>query len=223
MANKCGICGKKLGLMSKPIKLYGDDRVCRECWTRLGYTDADIEKYKYKSPVFLAKGKAAVEAEIAKADALREYTFKVVGVTFKQDGMDPQKVLKKYQAENCDPEWQYNGMTNAEIRDELTYDEKVYQYEPLPFTTMLEPTTHEGSDAIRVYMDTESDTGTVAIGWIAADQVETVKSLLSGKVEDITGAVTGGKYKYLSYPDDKVKTETDNFGATVTIQVLLQG
>lgn len=38
---KCAICGSRLGLLSKPIKLY-DEEICRDCWTRLGFGPEDV-------------------------------------------------------------------------------------------------------------------------------------------------------------------------------------
>lgn len=219
---KCVRCGRLVGLTARGMRLFDGNYICFKCFDALGFDKSDRKilnnTYTWNE---IKNGKEAY-LNPKKNSPLREYTFKVAGVTFDQGDGDPQKILKKYQAENCDRDYQYDGMTNKDIKEDLNYDDKVYQFEPVEFSPLLERMKFEGKDAIRVSMDTESDAGVLVIGWIPADKVETVNALLDGSVYDITGAVTGGKYKYLSYPDDKVETETDNFGATITIKIQIQ-
>ena len=213
---KCVRCGHGVGLTRRGLRLLDGNYICFKCFDEIGFDKSD--RIVFNNPYTweaIKNGKAAYLKPKKKPQ--KAYTFKVVGVTYDHGDGDPQRILKLYMNEYGDHEFQYEGMTNAEIRDEMNYDDKVYQFEPVDFSPIMEPTKYEGAAAIRVLL--EDDNKVYVIGWIAAEQVETVNELLAKHVVDITGAVTGGKYKFVSYPDDKVETETDNYGATVTISI----
>lgn len=106
----------------------------------------------------------------------------------------------------------YQGMTAKDIKEDCSYEDPVFKYDPAEFEPVIEETTFEGSPALRVFL------GGDQIGWIAADKVETVRSLLSGELIDITGEVVGGPYKFLDY-EDKVRSKSAQFGATITLKV----
>lgn len=217
---KCAICKKNIGLFGKPIKLY-DEVVCQDCWTRLGFSEDDKEKYKNKAAAFLARGKAECEAIIAeserKARAIREYTYPVVGVIYEnEDGKPIQKLLKAFLSDQNDDK--YDGMTNKDIKEECSYDEKIWEYPETDTDGELFITEYNGEPAIRVYAELPERTN---IGWIPKDSVATVIDILEKHNCDITITVNGGNYKMLDYDDaedkDIVVSEKGAYGARVVI------
>ena len=223
---KCAICGKKIGLFSRPVKLY-DEVVCQDCWNRLGFNDEDKEKYKYKAAAFLSRGKAECEAIIAeeerKKNALREYNYPVVGTVYDNENGKPiQKLLKRYLADQCDEK--YDGMTNKDIKDEGYYDVEYWEYPETEAECELCVTSYQGEPAIKVYAEITERTH---IGWMPKETVSDIADMLKKHKCDVTLTVYGGKYKKLDtddedldadyMPKDVVITDEKDYGAKVTI------
>ena len=174
---KCAICNKRIGIFGKPVKLY-DEVVCRDCWTRLGFSETDEEKYKFKSAAFLTHGKAECESIIneqkAKEKAYREYSYRVVGVTFKtENGHSRQKALKSYLMFENDEK--YDGITNKDIKEECDFDYKYWEYPETEAEGELFITEYEGAPAIKVYTNIPEKTD---IGWIEKESVATIIDML---------------------------------------------
>ena len=215
---KCAICNKGIGLFSKPVKLY-DETVCQDCWTRLGFNEQDKDKYKNKAAAFIARGKTECEAVIAKserkANAIREYSYPVVGVSYENENGNPiQKLLKSFLSEQNDEK--YDGMTNKDIKEDCSYDEKIWEYPETETDGDLLITEYNNEPAIKVYAELPLKTH---IGWIPKESVASVSDILKKHPCDLTISVNGGNYKYLDYDDDKdvVVSEKGTYGARVTI------
>lgn len=223
---RCAICDKKIGLFSRPIKLY-DEVICQDCWNRLGFNDSDIEKYKSNAASFLAHGKAECEAILEeqerKKQAYREYNYNTAGVTFNNDDGKPiQKLLKKYLADECyDP---YDGMTNKDIKEEGDYDYEYWQYPEATADVELLITEYDGYPAVKVFAEIPDKKH---IGWIPKESTSGVIDMLKKHPCDISLHIHGGKYKKLDtdeddldsdyLPKDKVITEEVSYGARITI------
>ena len=223
---KCAICGKKIGLFSRPIKLY-DEVVCQDCWKRLGFNEEDKEKYKYKAAAFLSRGKAECEAIIAederKKNALREYTYTIVGTTYDNENGKPiQKLLKKFLADQCDEK--YDGYTNKDIKEAYDYDIEYWEYPETDTDCSLVVTEYEGKPAIKVYAEIPEKKH---IGWIPKEAVSDVIDMVKKHKCDFALTVYGGKYKKLDMdqedldadymPKDVVITDEKDYGASITI------
>lgn len=212
---KCERCGKNIGLFNPGVKTSDGLGVCNKCVDELGY-DKDVVKYRTWDSI--RNGKAAEDQ--AKAAALKqqeEQTFPIVGVVYKNDaGKEIQKILKSELSKASDEK--YQGMTNKDIKEDCSYDERIYEYEDIDLYGLFEFTDYEGSPAIKVCIDELS--GPVHIGWIPKEKVSRVMELIDGRSYAVQIHIYGGKYKYLDMDEndkDVVLTDETDYKATAMV------
>ena len=154
------------------------------------------------------KPKAPQPSEEKPIDETLTKTYKVAGVSFRQEN------IKSLAVENTDYEY-----TKREMIDYgLDEGERIYKYEFYPTKTELipEPDNPHDPNAVKVVVDDEH------IGYIKAGSAPHVLKLLKeNRIKKISCEISGGPYKYLEYDIDEdtysVEKEVDDFYARVTI------
>lgn len=142
------------------------------------------------------------------------FYFNVVGISKKNDkGEDVQKLIKQFVADEIEYHGvdKYDGMTNKEI---LEYGEDVcevdiYGYDEI--TLEPEPDNLYDPNAIKVIHEEIGH-----IGYVPQDFTSRTMTALK-KDYNIEWKLIGGKRKYIDHNEDKVRTETRNYGVVIDI------
>lgn len=143
------------------------------------------------------------------------FYFKVVGISKKNDeGKDIQKLIKQYVKDEIDSgEEVYEGLTNKEIIED-GYDE-IYEVDLYGFdeiNLIPEPDNPYDPDAIKVFHEEIGH-----IGYVPSDMTSRVRAALK-KGCNIEWKLLGGKKKVLDDLEDKVLTETLNYGMSIEVK-----
>ena len=149
-------------------------------------------------------------------------TFKVAGVTFDNDSMmNIQSIIKsivKEIRESNDKDYFYEGNSNAEIKELLEYDsdEKIFElnYETIDDISFVpEPDNKFDPNAIKVVSLEYGH-----LGYVPKTSTQNLKELLDKGNLNITCTITGGKYKYYDDDEDKVLTDSWDYGLEIDIE-----
>jgi len=208
---KCIRCGKSTALRGH-VKLSDAD-LCLVCFKDLGFerNDALISTiYKYDE---IKNGKDAYyTARIENRTSSTLEEFKIHGISHEnENGVSIQKILSDFVQE----EFEDDKLTNAEVKEELEYEDHVYLYPTMDAPFSLEVTTFDGAPAIKVYL--EISYGTYEhIGWIPKRSVDHVLDIINNHDYEVTGELIGGPFKYRD-EDDKIRTDRTEYGGRVYI------
>lgn len=181
---KCPHCGKNISLFNRGVQL-NDGFICRTCFQGLGFdlkSDVSATKCAYTYSAIKDGKNALIEREKAKRDA--HYDFLV-----HWDDDKIWDILERYQKQNTDREYKYEGYTMRELKESGLYGEKIYKYPPLDVSVELK----EKDDNIDVYLfDGDKD---VLIGHPPKTKVKKIKTLTK-ELENyfIHATLSGGDY-----------------------------
>ena len=148
-------------------------------------------------------------------------TFKVAGVTFENDSKkNVQTIIKsivKEIRESNDKDYFYEGKSNAEIKELLEFDsdEKIFElnYETIDDISFVpEPDNKFDPNAIKVV---SAEYG--HLGYVPKAAIKAAKELLDKSNLNINCTITGGKYKYYDEDEDKVLTDSWDYGLEVDV------
>jgi len=143
----------------------------------------------------------------------KHFFFNVVGISKTNDeGKDIQKLIRRHVKDELEyTDYAYEGMTNKEI---LEYGEDVYEADisgDYEVTFEPEPDNPYDPKAIKVKHE---DIG--HIGYVPRDYTSRVFKALSQDYK-VEWKLVGGKYKYVDWEEDKVRTKTLNYGVVVDV------
>lgn len=145
----------------------------------------------------------------------KHFYFNVAGITKKNDkGQDIQRLIRQYVRNELELTGDaYYGMTNKEIYE--SGEDRVFEADisgSYEITFEPEPDNPYDPKAIKVI---HSEIG--HIGYVPREFTDQVHSVLKNKEYRIEWKLTGGKYKYVDYEEDRVKTGTLNYGITIDV------
>lgn len=207
---KCARCGKGIGIVRRG-QAIADGYICYQCLDELGFDKKErgVTRWVYTYEQ-IKNGKDALFSRPAIKPNFKEY--KVHGISYDNDeGRSIQKLLSKYVKEEFDDD----KLSNAEIKEELEYDDRVYVYPTMDINVTLEPTTFDGEPAVKV-MGEVSPLIYEHIGWIPKREAAQVIEIISNNECDITAELIGGPYKYRD-EDDKIRSDSTEFGCRVYV------
>jgi len=144
----------------------------------------------------------------------KEIIFNVAGVTF--NGI--QSKLKSMVRNENEASIPYEGMSNKEILETYSEDDKIYEVEIYGSTEIKlipDPQNKFDVNAIKVVHEELGD-----IGFVPAVDCKRVKKVLESGYS-LNWKLIGGKYKYIEYDSEKdkdvVKTENNTYGILITL------
>lgn len=159
--------------------------------------------------------KNIVHSQPVKTTEQKHFFFNVAGISKTNDkGQDIQRLIREYVKRELEfHEDAYDGMTNKEIFE--SGEEKVYEVNLSgSYEIIFEPEPENPYDpkAIKVI---HGDIGHV--GYVPQDFTDQMHYVLKNKDYEIEWKLIGGKYKYVDYDEDKVKTKTLNYGIVIDV------
>lgn len=205
---KCERCGKGIGIVRRGQAL-ADGYICYQCLDELGFDKAGrgAKRWTYTYDQ-IKNGKAALFSRPAVKKNLEEY--KAHGISYEnEDGHSIQKILSAYVKD----EYEDDKLSNAEIKEELEYEDKVYVYPSMDIRVILEPTEFDGEPAVKIMGETSPLTYT-HIGWIPKRDAAHVIEIMNNHDYEVTAELVGGPYKYRD-EDDKIRVASTEFGCRV--------
>lgn len=137
--------------------------------------------------------------------------FSVAGTSYRQAQI--KKIVNEYLIE----EYEYEGLTNKEIKEDYFFD-KVWQHEPIEVNLTLEnePTNKYNNQAVKVMI------GDYHVGYIPDVKLKKYYRLLESKgIKHAYGTIRGGKFKWVDtddYGNDKVRTDSYDYSVFATIE-----
>lgn len=209
---KCERCGKGIGLVRRG-QAIADGYVCYSCLDELGFDKSErgVKRWLYSYDE-IKNGKAAMLSKKSGPTRSNLVEYIVHGISYdNEDGHSIQKLLSGFVKE----EYEDDKLTNAEVKEELEYDDKVYLYPTMDISIKLEPTEFDGEPAVKVYGET-SPLVFEHIGWIPKRKAAEVINIITNNDYEVTGELLGGPYKYLD-DDNKIKSDSTEFGCRVTL------
>ena len=156
-----------------------------------------------------------LESSSIKPSKQKHFYFNVAGITKKNDkGKDIQRLIQKYVKKEIELQgYSYNGMTDKEIYE--SGEDRVYEADISGSYEIIfepEPNNPHDPNAIKVI---HKEIGHV--GYVPREYTDRMHHVLKNKEYEIEWKLVGGKYKYIDYEEDKVKTETLNYGITIDV------
>lgn len=140
-------------------------------------------------------------------------SFNVTGITKPNDkGENPQQNIKEFVKQYIEMNgYSYMDMTNKEILEhgEDVYEVDIYGSDDISFKQ--EPDNPFDPSAIKVIHDEIGH-----VGYVPKDLTKKVWNIVSSE-HDIEWKLVGGKFKYIDYEEDKVKTKTNTYGISIEL------
>lgn len=140
--------------------------------------------------------------------AKKKFIFRVAGTTKEGRQNTIKKIVKDWKENN--PEDIYEGFKNKDIESEARDVYEVEIYDWCNIELVPEPDNKYDPNAIKIV----SEFG--MLGYVPATETAKVKEILKQDYY-LSWTLLGGKYKYYDYDEEKVVTETLNYGIEITL------
>lgn len=154
--------------------------------------------------------------------SIHTLSFKVAGVTFENDSKKKiQSIIKsivKELRDYYDKEYFYNGMSNTEIKEDSEFDPGLKVFEINEETVndvyfVPDPNNIYDSNAIKVVSKKYGH-----LGHVPKDKTKKVSQVIDTENLKINCTITGGKFKYYDDDQEKVLTDTWDYGLSIEIE-----